>query len=67
MGRLSLIGRIVIPKIAWMKGYVRVHGKLWQAEVMRSYPAIDRGQPVRIEEIRDLTLLVQIDNGESID
>ncbi|MFX0197796.1 MAG: NfeD family protein [Candidatus Hodarchaeota archaeon] len=48
-------------------GYVRVHGELWQAEPMRGGPAIDRGQVVRIQEVRGLTLLVQIDNDESID
>ncbi len=48
-------------------GYVRVHGELWQAEVVRGSSPIDRGQPVRIEEVRGLTLFVQIDNGEGID
>ncbi|MFQ5821564.1 MAG: NfeD family protein [Candidatus Heimdallarchaeota archaeon] len=48
-------------------GYVRVHGELWQAEVVRGGSPIDRGQVVRIEEVRGLTLLVQIENDEGID
>lgn len=47
--------------------YVRVHGELWQAELMRGSPAIDRGQVVRIQEARGLILLVQPDNDENID
>ncbi len=47
-------------------GYVRVHGELWQAEVMGGSSPIDRGQAVRIQEVRGLTLLVQIDNNKGI-
>lgn len=42
-------------------GYVRVHGELWQAEVMGGGYAIDRGEGVRVKAIRGLTLLVQPD------
>jgi membrane protein implicated in regulation of membrane protease activity len=43
-------------------GYVCVHGELWQAEVMGGGYAIDRGEGVRVQAIRGLTLLVQPDN-----
>lgn len=43
-------------------GYVRVHGELWQAKVMGGGYAIDRGEGVRVQAIRGLTLLVQPDD-----
>ena len=48
-------------------GYVHAHGELWQAEVMKGYPPIDKGETVRIRGINGLTLLVQPDNIESSD
>jgi membrane protein implicated in regulation of membrane protease activity len=40
-------------------GYIRVHGELWQAEVMREGSPIEKGEVVRIQGIRGLVLLVQ--------
>ena len=48
-------------------GYVYIHGELWQAEVMKGYPPIERGETVRVREINGLKLLVQPDNLESLD
>ncbi len=48
-------------------GYVYIHGELWQAEVMKGYPPIDRGETVRVQGINGLKLLVQPDNLESLD
>jgi membrane protein implicated in regulation of membrane protease activity len=45
-------------------GYVYIHGELWQAEVMKGYPPIDRGETVRVRGINGLILLVQPDNLE---
>jgi membrane-bound ClpP family serine protease len=45
-------------------GYIRVHGELWQAEVMGGGYTIDRGEEVRGQATRGLTLLVQPDNEE---
>ncbi len=45
-------------------GYIRVHGELWQGEVVGGGPPIDRGEGVRVLGIRKLTLLVQSDNEE---
>ena len=45
-------------------GYIRVHGELWQAEVVGGGSPIDRGQGVRVRGLRGLTLLVQPDNEE---
>jgi len=46
-------------------GYIRVRGELWKAEVMGDGLPIDRGEAVRVREIRGLTLLVQPDNEEA--
>lgn len=46
-------------------GYIRVHGELWQGEVVAGGPPIDRGEGVRVRGIRRLTLLVEPDNEES--
>jgi membrane protein implicated in regulation of membrane protease activity len=46
-------------------GYVRVHGELWQAEVMEDGPPVEKGQAVRVRGIRGLTLLVQPNNEQS--
>ncbi|NIN01859.1 MAG: hypothetical protein GTO24_28295 [candidate division Zixibacteria bacterium] len=45
-------------------GYVRVHGELWQPEVMGGGYAVDRGKGVRIQAIHGLTLLVEPVNEE---
>ena len=46
-------------------GYVRVHGELWQSEVMENRPPIDKGESVWIHGNRGLTLIVQRDNKEN--
>jgi membrane protein implicated in regulation of membrane protease activity len=40
-------------------GYIRVHGELWKAEVIRDGPPIEKGGVARIQGIRGLVLLVQ--------
>jgi membrane protein implicated in regulation of membrane protease activity len=40
-------------------GYIRVHGELWQAEMIREGPPIEKGEGVWIQGIRGLVLLVQ--------
>ena len=40
-------------------GYVRVHGELWRAEGIGKTMTIEKGQPVRIERVEGLTLLVK--------
>jgi len=40
-------------------GYIRVHGELWQAEMIREGPPIEKGEVVQIEGIRGLVLLEQ--------
>ncbi len=39
--------------------YIRVHGKLWQAEIIGEGRPIEKGAVVRIQGIRGLLLLVQ--------
>ena len=46
-------------------GYIRVRGELWQAEVVGDAPPIERGEGVRIQGIRGLTLLVSHGNDEN--
>jgi len=43
--------------IIW--GCIRVHGELWQAEVVRGDVSIERGEPVRIRGIKGLRLQVE--------
>ena len=43
-------------------GYIWVHGELWQAEVMGNALPVERGEAVRVQGIRGLTLLVQRDD-----
>ena len=43
------------------RGYVRVRGELWKAEVARGEPPIAKGEPVRVREVRGLTLKVAPD------
>lgn len=40
-------------------GYIRVHGELWQAEVMGKRIPIEKGETVLIERAYGFTLLVQ--------
>ena len=56
----SLVGTegIVEERLA-PSGYIGVHGELWQAEMTREGPPIEKGEFVRIQGIRGLVLLVQ--------
>ena len=56
----SLVGSegIVEERLA-PSGYIRVHGELWQAKMIREGPPIEKGEGVRIQGIRGLVLLVQ--------
>jgi membrane protein implicated in regulation of membrane protease activity len=40
-------------------GYIRIHGELWQAEVMGKKAPIERGETVLVEGVYGLTLIVQ--------
>jgi membrane protein implicated in regulation of membrane protease activity len=56
----SLVGieGIVEERLA-PTGYIRAHGELWQAEVVRADLSIERGEPVRIRGIKGLRLQVE--------
>jgi len=56
----SLVGSegIVEERLA-PSGYIRVHGELWQAKMIREGPPIEKGEGVQIQGIRGLVLLVQ--------
>ena len=55
----SLVGTegIVEERLA-PSGYIRVHGELWQAEMIREGPPIEKGEVARIQGIHGLLLLV---------
>jgi membrane protein implicated in regulation of membrane protease activity len=59
-GLHSLVGfeGIVEERLA-PSGYIRVHGELWQAEIVDKGRPLEKGETVRIEAVRGLTLLVQ--------
>jgi membrane protein implicated in regulation of membrane protease activity len=40
-------------------GYVKVRGELWQAELIEGSRAVEEGEPILVEEIRGLTLIVR--------
>jgi membrane protein implicated in regulation of membrane protease activity len=67
-GANSMVGtRGITEERLAPSGYVRVHGELWQAEVMGDSPPIERGVSVRVQGIRGLTLLVEHDEkGRSV-
>jgi membrane protein implicated in regulation of membrane protease activity len=56
----SLVGTegIVEERLAPF-GYVRVHGELWQAEVVEKETTVEKGEIVKIQKIEGLKLLVE--------
>jgi membrane protein implicated in regulation of membrane protease activity len=58
---LELIGHrgLAVEEIA-PKGYVRVRGELWMAEVARGAAAVPAGSPVRVQAVRGNTLQVMV-------
>jgi len=56
----SLVGSegIVEERLA-PSGYIRVHGEIWQAKMIKEGSPIEKGEGVRIQGIRGLVLLVQ--------
>lgn len=40
-------------------GYVKVRGELWQAELMEGSRPVEEGEPILVEQIRGLTLIVR--------
>jgi membrane protein implicated in regulation of membrane protease activity len=62
----SMVGRrgIVKERLA-PSGYIKIRGELWKANVVGSSPPIEKGEAVRVEEMRGLTLLVRPYKEES--
>ncbi len=48
-------------------GYVRVRGELWRAEVRGEKMVIEKGNPVRIQSVHGLTLVVEPDSDRDTD
>ncbi len=40
-------------------GYVKVHGELWQAELIKGIPPMNKGEEIQVQGIRGLTLFVR--------
>ena len=40
-------------------GYVQVRGELWKAELAGGYEPVEEGEPVLVQKIRGLTLIVE--------
>jgi membrane protein implicated in regulation of membrane protease activity len=41
------------------EGYIRVRGELWRAKLEKGAVAVEKGQPIRIQGVRGLTLIVR--------
>ena len=56
----SMVGRrgIVKERLA-PSGLIQIRGELWKAKVVGGNPPIEKGEAVRVEEMRGLTLLVR--------
>ena len=46
-------------------GYVQIRGELWNAEVVGGSSPIEKGEAVRVQGVRGLTLIVQHGNVEN--
>jgi membrane-bound ClpP family serine protease len=62
----SMVGRqgIVKERLA-PSGLIQIRGELWKAKVVGGSPPIEKGEAVRVEEMRGLTLLVRPYKEES--
>ena len=62
----SMVGRRGIAKERFApSGYIQIRGELWKAKVVGGSPPIEKGEAVRVEEMRGLTLLVRPYKEES--
>ena len=56
----SMVGRRGIAKERLApSGLIQIRGELWKAKVVGGSPPIEKGEAVRVEEMRGLTLLVR--------
>lgn len=59
-GRNPMLGvRGVAEETLAPSGYVRIGGELWKATAEKGCRPIDRGEPVRVSDVRGLTLIVE--------
>jgi len=59
-GANSMVGARGIAKERLApSGYVQVRGELWKAELMEGSPPLEKGERVRVERARGLTLIVK--------
>jgi membrane-bound serine protease (ClpP class) len=63
-GREGLIGKKAVARgLLDPSGYVFLRGELWQAVVIPEDRPIAAGSPVRIQDVRGLTLVVEREPG----
>jgi membrane protein implicated in regulation of membrane protease activity len=63
-GHEGLIGKTAVTRgLLDPSGYVFLRGELWQAEVIPEDRPIAAGSPVRIQDVRGLTLIVAREPG----
>ena len=56
----SVVGAKAITKeLLAPLGYVQVRGELWKAELAGGYEPVEEGEPVLVQKIRGLTLIVE--------
>jgi membrane protein implicated in regulation of membrane protease activity len=61
----SLVGTEgTVEKQLAPSGYIRIHGELWRAQVVEHGSLIQKGQTVKVQGIRGLTLLVRPEGQE---
>ena len=60
----GLVGaRGVVQRDLAPRGWVRIGAELWQAQLAPGHASAAAGAPVRVREVRDLTLLVEPEDG----
>lgn len=56
----SMVGAKGIAKeLLAPSGYVQVRGELWKAELAEGVQSVEEGEPVLVQEVRGLTLIVK--------
>jgi membrane-bound serine protease (ClpP class) len=48
-------------------GFIHVRGELWKAEVQRGGHPIERGETVKVQDIKGLTLIVRPEDNQGTD
>lgn len=56
----SMVGvKGIAKELLAPSGYVQVRGELWKAELAEGVQSVEEGEPVLVQEVRGLTLIVK--------